>query len=75
MQKRGKQKKGMLDPSETSNHSTSIPGQGSKGLQMSQKVPFLNSDLLTGLNGPKNIAPVRIDGESSWALVAQPSMQ
>ena len=36
---------------------------------MSQKVPFLNPHPLTQWSGPENIAQVRIDGESSWALV------
>ena len=36
---------------------------------MSKKVPFLNPDPLTWWNGPKNIARVKIDGESSWALL------
>ena len=35
----------------------------------SQKVPFLNPNPLTQWSGPENIAQVRIDGESSWALL------
>ena len=38
-------------------------------LRMSQKVPFLNPDPLTWWSGPENIAQVRIDGESNWALL------
>ena len=36
---------------------------------MSQKVPFLNPNPLTQWGGPENIAWVRINGESSWALL------
>ena len=36
---------------------------------MSQKVSFLNANPLTQWSGPKNIAWVKIDGESSWALL------
>ena len=36
---------------------------------MSQKVPFMNPDLLTHWSGPKNIVQVRMDDESSWALL------
>ena len=35
---------------------------------MSQKVPFLNPNPLTQWSRPENIALVKIDGESSWAL-------
>ena len=36
---------------------------------MSQKVPFLSPNTLTWCSGPKNIAWVRIDGDSSWVLL------
>ena len=36
---------------------------------MSQKAPFLNQDPLTCWSGPENIAQVKIDDESSWALL------
>ena len=36
---------------------------------MSQKVPFLSPNLLTWWSGPENIAQIRIDAESSWALL------
>ena len=32
------------------------------------KAPLLNTNPLTCWSGPENIAQVRIDGESSWAL-------
>ena len=66
---RGDDKEGRTDPSETSSHSTSIPRWGSESLKTSQKVPFLNPDPLTQWSGPKNIALVKIDGKSSWALL------
>ena len=67
--KRGDDEEERSGPSETSSHSTGVPGQGSQGLKMSQKVPFLNPNPLTQWSGPKNIAKVRIDGKSSWALL------
>ena len=33
------------------------------------KIPFLNPDPLTHWSGPKNVALVRIDGGTSWALL------
>ena len=33
------------------------------------KTPYLNPDPITHWSGPENIAQVRIDGESSWALL------
>ena len=46
-----------------------IPGRESLNIKTSQKTPFLNPDPLTQWSGLKNIAKVRIDGESSWALL------
>ena len=66
---RGDNKEGSLHPSETSSHSTGIPRWGSQSLKTSQKVPFLNPNPLTWWSGPKNIAQVKIDGQSSWALL------
>ena len=45
-----------------------ISGQDALSIRTSQKTPFLNSDPLTHWNGPENIAQVRIDDESCWAL-------
>ena len=36
---------------------------------MSQKAPFLNPDPFTHWGGPENIAQVKIDCETSWALL------
>ena len=38
-------------------------------LRRSWKVPFLNPNPLTHWRGPENIAQIRIDDESSWALL------
>ena len=38
-------------------------------IRTSQKAPFLNLDPLTHWSGPENIAQVRIDDESSWAVL------
>ena len=35
----------------------------------SQKVPFMSPNPHTQWSGPENIAQVRIDDESSWALL------
>ena len=37
--------------------------------KISKKTPFLNPDPLTHWSGPENIALVKINGESSWALL------
>ena len=60
---------GRSDPSETSSHLTGIPGWGSQGLKISQKIPFMNPNPLTQWSGPENIAQVKIDGQSSWAFL------
>ena len=67
--KRGDDKEGRWEASETSSHSTSIPEWGSQSLKTSQKAPFLNPNPLTQWSGPENIVWVKIDGESSWALL------
>ena len=38
-------------------------------MKTSKKVPYLNPNQLTLSSIPENIAQVRIDGESSWALL------
>ena len=62
-------KEGRPHPSETSGHSTNIPRWGFQSLRMSQIFPYLNPNPLTQWSGPKNIARVKIDSESSWALL------
>ena len=54
--KRGDNKEGMLDPSETSSCSTGIPRWGSQHLKTSKKVPFLNPNPLNQWSGPECIA-------------------
>ena len=68
MPKRGQWRR-EVEPSETSSYSTDIHRHGSQSLKTSQKVPFLNPDPLTQWSRPNNIARVKIDGESSWALL------
>ena len=46
-----------------------IPGWESLSLKTSQKTPLLNPDPLTHWSGPKNIAQVRINSKTSWALL------
>ena len=67
--KRGDGKEGRLGCSEASFHSANIPGQDYMSIKTSQKTPFLNPDPITHWIGPKNIALVRIDDESSSALL------
>ena len=62
-------KEGRLGLSEASFHSGSIPGRDSLNIKALQKTPFLNQAPLTHWSGPKNIARVRINGESSWAVL------
>ena len=38
-------------------------------IKTSWKAPFLNPDLLMHWSGPENIALVKINDESSWALL------
>ena len=41
----------------------------SPSIKTSWKAPFLNSDLLVHWSGPENVAWVKIDDESSWAVL------
>ena len=65
----GDSKEGRPDLSEVGGCPTGHPGQSSPSIKMSQKAPFLNPDPLTCSNGPESIAWIKIDDESSWALL------
>ena len=52
-----------------SGHSTNVPWWSSQSLRMSWKISFLNPNPFTQWSEPKNIARVKIDGESAWALL------
>ena len=67
--KEGMVKKRRSNPSGTSCCATNIPREGYQNLRMFQKFPFLNPDPFTQWSGPRNIARVQIDGESTWALL------
>ena len=66
---RGNDEEGRQGSSETSSCSTGIPGCGSPGLKISQKVPFFDPSPLNWWSGPESIVKVQIDGENSWALL------
>ena len=64
----GDSEEGRPDLSEVSGYSTDYPRWSSLRIKTSWKAPFLNPDPLTHWSGPENIAWVKIDDESSWAL-------
>ena len=65
----GDDKEGRLCPSETTRCTASVPRRGSSSLKHLEKTQFLNPDPLTHCSGPESIAWVKIDCESSWALL------
>ena len=65
----GMAKKGRSGPPEFSCHSVNLPSWNYLSGKISQKTPFLNLDPLTHWSGPKNIAQLRINDESCWALL------
>ena len=67
-QKRGWQRR-EAKPSEVSCCTADILRWHTPSIETSWKTPFLNPDPLTCWCGPENIAWVRIDDESSWALL------
>ena len=60
---------GSLDPSNNSQHIKEPPDRGSQGIKPPQQTPFLNSDHFQHYHGVKNVARVRINGESCMALL------
>ena len=62
-------KEGSPDPSDKSQHIEESPDRGSQGMKPPQQTPFLNPDPLQCWHVVKNIARVRINGESCMALL------
>ena len=60
---------GSPDPSGNSQHTKEPPDRGSQGIKPPQQTPFLNPDPFWCWHGVKNIARVRINGESCIALL------
>ena len=60
---------GSPDPSDNSYHAKESPDGGSQGIKPPQQTPFLNPDHFQHWHGVKNIARVRINGESCMALL------
>ena len=59
----------ILDPSDNSQHTKEPPDRGSQGIKPPQQNPILNPDPFQHWHGVKNIARVRINGESCMALL------
>ena len=62
-------KEGSLDPSNNSYHTKEPPDGGSQGIKPPQQTPFLNPDPFQHWHGVKNVARVKINGESCMALL------
>ena len=62
-------KEGSPDPSDNSYHTKEHPDGSSQGVKPPQQTPFLNPDLFQCWHGVKNVARVRINGESCMALL------
>ena len=60
---------GSLDPSGNDEHTKEPPDRGSQGIKLPQQTPFLNPDPFQHWHGVKNIARVRINGESCMAVL------
>ena len=67
--KEGTTGKGGWDPQKPSVTQPVSPDEVSLSLKTSRKTPFLKPYPLTDWSGPENMAQVKIDGESSWALL------
>ena len=59
---------GSPDPSGNDQHCEESSDRGSQGVKTTLQTPFLNLDPFQQWYGDKNIARVRINGESSMAL-------
>ena len=55
---------GSPDLSDNSHHTEQPPHRGSQGIKPPQQTPFLNPDPFQHWHGVKNVARVRINGES-----------
>ena len=62
-------KKGAWGPSDKSDHAQDTPGGGPQGVGQCMPTPFLNPDPFQHWYGVKNVAKVKINGESCKALL------
>ena len=62
-------KEGSPEPSDNSQHIEEPPDGSSQGIKPCQQTPFLNPDPFQHWYGVKNLARVRINGESCMALL------
>ena len=62
-------KEGSLGPSGESDHAQNPPGGGPQGIGQCTQTPFLNPDPFQHWYGVKNVAKVKINGESCMALL------
>ena len=62
-------KEGSPDPSDNSYNAEESPDRSFQGVEPPQQTPFLNPDPFQHWHGIKNIARVRINGESCMALL------
>ena len=62
-------KEGIAKKGGQAHQKPAVAQQACPNIKTSQKTPFLNPDRLTCWSGAKNIAQIRIDGESSCALL------
>ena len=60
--------KGSLDPSSQGSQAEGIPRRDTKGIGCHTQTPFLNPNFFNQWYGIKNVARVRINGESCIAL-------
>ena len=62
-------KEGSPDPSRKGNSTKGAPGWGAQGIEHSMQTPFLNPNPFQQWYGVKNMARVRVNGESCMALL------
>ena len=62
-------KEGGLGPSDESDHTNNAPGGSAQGIEQCTQTPFLNPDPFQQWHGVKNVAKVKINGESCMALL------
>ena len=60
---------GSPDPSDENDNAQEPPGGGSQGITQPKQAPFLNLDPFQHWYGVKNVAKVKIYGESCQALL------
>ena len=62
-------KKGSLDPSRKGDHAKGTQGWDAQGIRCHTQTPFFNPDPFNQWYGIRNVARVRVNGESCMALL------